>query len=409
MVATSTENTSGRPNTLEEQDVSYTDVAWDKEGKVTVGTTYKFDTVRKEFTHASISSPRVAGKLRIRSNPYSMTHAETSYGIVNVRGSNPDYGGFSSYVYLSLSGGYFPSDAENLVSKATSAARSNFHKEVANASANILLALVERKEILETVLTLSTRAYKKLKEYKTILDKYNSTTSERVRKRILESRLTGFNARGLSKSKDSLADLWLFYVYAIMPLVLECISLIKHIQKIKPRAVHGRSRRFFSRSYPVNDAYFSCTREHTGYVSSHVRGYVTVVDPLQKMASEYGFTNILTILWERITYSFVIDWFVNIGSWLASLTALDGVNVSDYNETVTKKNGMSVSNFRSTNSGGWSITSTIVNSDSFMYKHKSRSVPSKVPKPQLFAEANLSWRRLLSGVALLNQNFLRLK
>lgn len=185
--------------------------------------------------------------------------------------------------------------------------------------------------------------------------------------------------------------------------------MVNHIKKIEPRAVHGRARKSFSTTIKVTDTYYRGERKHVGYVSSHVRGYVTIVDPYKKLLSEFGFTNLATIIWERITYSFVIDWFINIGSWLASLTALDGVIVTDYNETVTIKNGMSVSNFQSINSGGWLIQSTLVNPEFFMYKHKRRTVPNEPPKPQIFTDVNLNWRRLLSGVALLNQQLFRLK
>lgn len=402
-------NASGRPNETVEQTSSFTGKLWDSNGRVTVGPTHTYIIVRKYFEHQSVSSPRISGKLRIRSNPYSMKKLEESRGIVRVEGSSHMYGGFVSHVYFSTGGGNLPFDVTSLETQAVSRSREKFLKEVQNASANILLALVERREILETVMALTKEAYKKLREYKKLIDRFNRLTSDLARKRFLEKYLTGFSGRGLSKSKDKAADLWLFYSYAIMPLILEIEQMVNHIKKIEPRAVHGRARKSFSTTIKVTDTYYRGERKHVGYVSSHVRGYVTIVDPYKKLLSEFGFTNLATIIWERITYSFVIDWFINIGSWLASLTALDGVIVTDYNETVTIKNGMSVSNFQSINSGGWLIQSTLVNPEFFMYKHKRRTVPNEPPKPQIFTDVNLNWRRLLSGVALLNQQLFRLK
>lgn len=403
------ENASGRPNETTKEQKAFQNFSWDRYGKVTVGPTHVYEAIEKSFVHASVGSPKVNGKLKLRPNPYTMTKVEKSIGIVKIEGTASGYGGFVSFQYLSTGGGNLPYDVSGHETRAVSRARSKFFKEVANASANILLALVERKEILETVLTLTTKAYKKIKEYKTLLDRFNRLRSDDARKRFLERYLSGFSGKGLSKSKDKAADLWLFYSYAIMPLILEVKSLIEHIQKIEPRAVHGRARQSFEGVQPIVDSYYRCERRHIGYVSSHVRGYVTIVDPFKKLLAEWGFTNIATIIWERITYSFVIDWFLNVGSWLSSLTALDGVIVTDYNETVTIKNGMSVSNFKPTNSGGWLIQSSIVNPDFLMYKSKKRSVPVTPPKPQLFAEANFSWRRIISGISLLNQQFGRLK
>lgn len=403
------ENTFGRPNEDTKEQLAFQDRSWDQNGQVTVGPTHVYEAIEKSFVHVSVGSPRVNGKLKLRPNPYTMTKVEKSIGIVKIEGTASRYGGFVSYQYLSTGGGNLPFSVDSYETKAVSRARSKFLKEVANASANILLALVERKEILETVLTLTKKAYKKIKEYKNLLDTFNRLTSEAARKRFLERYLTGFSGKGLSKSKDKAADLWLFYSYAIMPLILEIKSAIDHIKKIEPRAVHGRARQSFKGVQPIVDSYYRCERRHIGYVSSHIRGYVTIVDPFQKLLAEWGFTNIATIIWERITYSFVVDWFLNVGSWLSSLTALDGVIVTDYSETVKIKNGVSVSNFKPTNSGGWLIQSSIVNPDFLMYINKKRSIPVTPPKPQLFAEANLSWRRIISGISLLNQQFGRLR
>jgi len=46
--------------------------------------------------------------------------------------------------------------------------------------------------------------------------------------------------------------------------------------------------------------------------------------PLAALFSSLGLINPLEILWEKLPYSFVVDWFLPVGSWLQSLTADTG-------------------------------------------------------------------------------------
>lgn len=411
MTTVTTQNASGRPNIEQTDYKSFTNIATNSSGNI-IGApvTHEYIATRKSFSHVSVNSPRVKGKLVLKTNPYDSTKIEESRGIVLSQASHPDYGSTTDYFYFTTGGGYTPGNVDTLQSRAVSRARTAFRKEVANAGANILLAVVERREILETLHSLTKGAYTKLLEYKKLLDRFNRLTSDMARQRFLERYISGRSIPGLSKSKDKAADLWLFYVYAIMPLVLEAKALIDHVKKIEPRAAHGRARQSFEYTRKIDDVSWSGNEKYIGYVSCHIRGWITVNDPFKKLLAEFGFTNIATVIYERITYSFVVDWFINLGSWLASLSSLDGVSVSEYSETVTIKNGMSVSGFKSLNWGGYTqCKASIVNPHFFLYKRKIRAVPQQPPMPTLFTGVNLSWQRLLSAVSLLNQRLFRLK
>lgn len=52
--------------------------------------------------------------------------------------------------------------------------------------------------------------------------------------------------------------------------------------------------------------------------------FYTITDYDRVIQSQLGLTNPFLVLWEKLRYSFVIDWLVPIGPWLDSLTATQG-------------------------------------------------------------------------------------
>lgn len=67
-------------------------------------------------------------------------------------------------------------------------------------------------------------------------------------------------------------------------------------------------------------------------------GDVVVSDPNVARLSSMGFVNPLTIAWELVPFSFVADWFTNIGDVLASYTDFAGLTLQRSYTTVYAKN-----------------------------------------------------------------------
>jgi hypothetical protein len=55
--------------------------------------------------------------------------------------------------------------------------------------------------------------------------------------------------------------------------------------------------------------------------------WVEIVNPSLAALQQVGITNPLLVAWEVVPYSFVIDWFISVGSWLEALTAIQGLRV----------------------------------------------------------------------------------
>jgi hypothetical protein len=53
-----------------------------------------------------------------------------------------------------------------------------------------------------------------------------------------------------------------------------------------------------------------------------------ISNPNAFLAQRLGLTNLPSVLWELVPWSFVVDWWVNVGGFIASLDDLLGVTVS---------------------------------------------------------------------------------
>ena len=402
--------TSGRPNKTDEVFNTYTDSSTPDHGTIPPDVTLTYLTKRFVFEHKSMGSPRDEnGKLLIRSNPYERLKIEESIGVVRIAGSAAGYGSFVAHQSLNAyGGGYYSQNHDQLEKAAIAKARTKFREEVHNANANIALALIERKEIFETIMTLTWKVFVKIRDYKRLIDSIQSMKDAKKQKERIKRVIGGVSVKGMSKTKDTFADLWLFFIYGVMPIILDVNTMLKHVKKIDGAQVHGRARKSFDESRNISDGYWATIEQKQGFVSCHVTGFVSIVDPIEKLLSEYGFTNIGTLLWERIPYSFLIDWIIGIGSWINSLSALDGTIVTNYNETVTSRTGMNLSDFRSIDYGGWTISATIINPHTVFFEKKNRMIYDKPPLPPLQFGSNLDWRRLLTSVSLLNQQLKKL-
>lgn len=117
--------------------------------------------------------------------------------------------------------------------------------------------------------------------------------------------------------------------------------------------------------------------------------YYTVTSEGKKLGTSLGFTNPLLLAWELVPYSFVIDWFVNVGEVLGSLDALSGVDRSVLYKTIRRQH--------------WHSSSGVYgNGDEYYGRQTYRQGPLGVPSTiRLIWNPSLSWQRITSAVALL--------
>lgn len=129
------------------------------------------------------------------------------------------------------------------------------------------------------------------------------------------------NWKNLSK-----ADLWLEARYAIRPLYYDIQSIISALRN------DGKLKFTLSKSRCKNDAYtdqrsFSFSSDGwkydvVGTYQCNVRGkggaYARLAMDLE-FAYKYGTLNIASSAWELVPYSFIVDWFFSVSSFIAGL------------------------------------------------------------------------------------------
>lgn len=390
---------------------SFVNTEVDRRGK-SVSRTVTGTVGRESFQHTGRSSPRKNGKIAYTANPYARVEHKEDYLTIQYGGN--EKGTKASFVanQTGLLGGIALSHRDSLKYKdeLRLATASKFLEEVANFNANVALVMLERKQLLETADALTRKAYKYssnvLKRHKRIMSiKNDARRAEAIKKTV-----SGASVPGLSKSKDTIADLWLFSIYGVMPIVMDLETAVKHKALSDTGVIHARTKRVYN-TFSETLPHDYCTVSYwvDGMVRGHSCAYVTITDPWIKMAAEYGFTNPFILAWERIPYSFVIDWFCNIGDWLQGFSALHGVEIKDYSFTLTEKVSITQGPVIFKKSAlGWSdISGTILQPVNRVVERKDRSI--EPPAVSLSFTPSMNWRRALTSLALTNQQFKKLK
>lgn len=129
------------------------------------------------------------------------------------------------------------------------------------------------------------------------------------------------------------AQAWLAYRYGVMPLVSSIKACNEELRKIRPRNERITTRNSGSTTYSdtitktltvgaIKNLVVTTTRHHTvtGRAMSLDEHSVSLQDQLGLSVKD-----MVTVPWEFVPYSFVVDWFVNVGDYFSALAPVPGV------------------------------------------------------------------------------------
>jgi len=127
--------------------------------------------------------------------------------------------------------------------------------------------------------------------------------------------------RSLNKAVRKLGEEWMAYRYGIMPIIYSCQDLMKTLDR--GQSVETRK----SKSVSPTDLGVSLPGSTSTFLRTRIEGNITIRGNIfqhftsQDMAriSSVGMNPLVTA-WELIPYSFVIDWFLNAGDYIAAKT-----------------------------------------------------------------------------------------
>jgi len=151
--------------------------------------------------------------------------------------------------------------------------------------------------------------------------------------------LSGAQEKRIRKRAKQGADMWLELHFGWVPLVQDIGSSIDAIQgtgKASKQGTRITSNASANGSYYVdlsesNSSGHDVTRYQVGVRMSAL---AQVSNPNLALANQMGFVNPLSVVWEAVPFSFVVDWFSNVGQCLGAMTDMVGFNITHARTTV---------------------------------------------------------------------------
>jgi hypothetical protein len=157
--------------------------------------------------------------------------------------------------------------------------------------------------------------------------------------------------RDSSRVSDFIADTWLEYSYAWKPLLNDVYNqaeaLATHLIERSNVLRRENARRKVTQvdnvkySPPGNTIWTEESKRVIEYWVEYIV-FFRIPNGSPNPLNTFGINNPLVVAWELVPFSFVADWFIPIGSFLSSLTALNGLEFAS--GTVSKRKKVTLTN-----------------------------------------------------------------
>lgn len=203
------------------------------------------------------------------------------------------------------------------------------------------------------------------------------------------------------------SDRWLELQYGWKPLIGSIYDAVNVPSPDVSRFV--KARKTFTRPFSynagstTNGVYLSCPKAQLKRTVT-VSALITMTNSSLQAANAYGITNPALLAWELVPYSFVVDWFLPVGTWINAQTALSGVQVSQ--SSVTTTSSYDITYYTRGGTGLPSTTSIAPGSKREIYSLKTRDLT--IPHPSFpRPDFQLSTSHALNAIALLASAFRR--
>jgi len=133
-------------------------------------------------------------------------------------------------------------------------------------------------------------------------------------------------------STHGAANGWLAHRFGVLPLISDINGALEILDGALDRPMIfkvsttlkgvGRNDRVIPHWNPLGPPGRSINHWTTDYRAS---AHVQVENPGFQKAASLGLINVPALAWELVPFSFVVDYFINVGDWLGNLDALAGV------------------------------------------------------------------------------------
>lgn len=202
---------------------------------------------------------------------------------------------------------------------------------------------------------------------------------------------------------DTASSLWLEYSYGWKPLAQDIFNAMSEMQADIPLGrFHARKGVGHSDSGVDFWPWDPCEWTTSAYVSHQIVADVRLVNPNAFLMNQLGIDNPGVVAWEVIPFSFCVDWFFDVGSWIQSFSDFAGLSV---------ENACTTSILRFEDTASWTdpFWAPGTSSCTGVAQIRRSSIPSPLPNMQIQANLGGSLSRAANAVSLLTQALTGLK
>jgi len=145
--------------------------------------------------------------------------------------------------------------------------------------------------------------------------------------------LTGRRNASWRDIPGAASDMWLAYSYGLRPLLADvhaALFLLEKGYQSAPKPIEVKASSFAR----VGPAF---VHSDSGYYHGGAAGYIQtrgsvrffVDNPIFRTLDQCGLVNPLSVVWELVPYSFVVDWFLPVGQFISGISPPQGVSFVD--------------------------------------------------------------------------------
>lgn len=343
--------------------MSNKDFTHDNDRYLSSGFGGSYQVIDNSYRHTrfSANSSRKNGKLELQENGIERTWRK-EFGIPpRAVYHGPD----GSSLGLSLfEGEIVPIDDNQIIAQATNSALDRFYTRLEDRIISGMEYIVERKSLFDYLARGARLLYDiyiacRKRSFRT-LRKYDPR-----RKKITVRRV-----------EMSFHEKWLEFHFVLAPVMTEIYKVW-----IEQRAVHGskirvRATQSVTETDSGKDWASAWNTSNTVKVRKTLTGHASVTDPVLAAGNHVGLDP-TKFIWDMIPFSFVVEWFINMGQWLDTIST-PGWSVTETSITtlIKRKSVTHAYCIMTATEGSYSTLGSGVTRETTTYKREPAPLPS---------------------------------
>lgn len=289
----------------------------------------------------------------------------------------------------------------------------HMYSRIGNVDLQMLVSAAEMPKTLDLVAGTARNighAFRRLRKFDVVgAMKHLGINDTRKGNRMSKSMQNYHKANSRVSKKDVAGSRWLELQYGWLPLLGEVESSVKVLNREienKGMILSFKSNGGTKGTSVVNNYYGSGTRRWKRKIQYYVT--VEVIDSKSRTVGSLGLTNPLSVVWELVPYSFVVDWFLPIGDFIAAQTALAGLQyrAGGYSEETITRTKAHVTHVKYSRWATCPANLTLDEHEVWYRRTKMSDFPNATRMLSLSSvHEALGLRRATSALALLNNAF----